>query len=276
MSKNKTTYFSHDCNARSDEKLLAVRMRHKAEGYGVFFMLVEMMAEEPSHTLLKDYNLIAFELRVGSDIVRSIVEDFGLFQFTEDGERFYSESLIERMAGIDDLRQKRSDAAKKRWSKMQNYANASESECKTMQMHQEIDANKIKGNKNKNKKNSKEQKKESEPMQEQESALPDYMLVETPKLYEELRAELSAETQNAANAMRLLKLPREQILSLLDDFQAKIALEGQMLEKRSDYRRHFSNWAAIQAQKMQTKKTQTQSQSQIHVSNTNTDYYTDF
>ena len=113
MSKKNAYYFSHDCNARRDEKLLAVRMRHKAEGYGVYFMIVEMLAEEPTHMCLKDYNMIAFELRVGAETVKSIIVDFGLFQFTEDGERFYSESLMERMSDLDDLIEKRREAGRK-------------------------------------------------------------------------------------------------------------------------------------------------------------------
>lgn len=113
MAKKSTYYFTHDCNARSDEKILAVRMRHKAEGYAVYFMLVEMLAGETDHTLRKDYNMLAFELRVASDIVKSVVEDFGLFQFTDDGERFYSDSLNDRLEKLDNLREQRAKAGRK-------------------------------------------------------------------------------------------------------------------------------------------------------------------
>lgn len=30
-----TPYFSHDSNARNSDKLLAVRIKHGAEGYGI-------------------------------------------------------------------------------------------------------------------------------------------------------------------------------------------------------------------------------------------------
>lgn len=110
--KKNTYYFPHDCNARSDEKLLAVRMRHKVEGYGIYFMLVEMLAEQPDHTLRRDYDMIAFELRADSEKVRSVVEDFGLFEFSADG-RFFSLSLNERMKTLDNIRQQRSLAGKK-------------------------------------------------------------------------------------------------------------------------------------------------------------------
>lgn len=112
MSK-KTSYFSHDSNARNDEKMLAVRMRHNAEGYGIYFMLIERLRDESDYTSVKDYNMIAFDLRVSAEKVKSIVEDFGLFDFSEDGKRFFSDSLMRRMEIKDESSSKRSEAGKK-------------------------------------------------------------------------------------------------------------------------------------------------------------------
>ncbi|GIM52003.1 hypothetical protein CAPN004_10330 [Capnocytophaga cynodegmi] len=112
MSKN-NFYFSHDGNARNDEKLLSVRVNMGAEGYGIYFMVIEKLLESGEYTLVKDYNVIAFDLRVGSDKIKAVVENFGLFQFTEDGKRFYSESLLRRMKPLDNLRKQRSEAGKK-------------------------------------------------------------------------------------------------------------------------------------------------------------------
>lgn len=44
MAKD-TFWFKHDYNARNDEKILELRSVYGAEGYGVFWMLVESMAE---------------------------------------------------------------------------------------------------------------------------------------------------------------------------------------------------------------------------------------
>ncbi|MDO4728405.1 MAG: DUF4373 domain-containing protein [Bacteroidota bacterium] len=112
MSKN-NFYFSHDGNARNDEKLLSVRVKMGAEGYGIYFMVIEKLLESGDYTLDKDYNVIAFDLRVGSDKIKAVVENFGLFQFTENGKRFYSESLLRRMKPLDNLRKQRSEAGKK-------------------------------------------------------------------------------------------------------------------------------------------------------------------
>ena len=92
-----TNYFSHDSNARNDEKLVRLRMKQGAAGYGVYFMILERLREEADYMSVKDYNMIAFDLRVDASVVKRVVEDFGLFAFTEDGEYFYSESLRDRM-----------------------------------------------------------------------------------------------------------------------------------------------------------------------------------
>lgn len=116
-----TNYFSHDSNARNDEKLLRLRMRLGAAGYGVYFMLLERLREEVDYTSAKDYNMIAFDLRVDAKLIKSVVEDFGLFAFTDDGKCFYSESFTRRMAMKDAKSEGRSKAGKAgmeaRWGK---------------------------------------------------------------------------------------------------------------------------------------------------------------
>ncbi len=115
-----TNYFSHDSNARNDEKLLRLRMRHGAAGYGVYFMILERLREKVDYMSVKDYNMIAFDLRVDAALVKSVVEDFGLFAFTDDGKCFYSESFSRRMGMKDAVKIKRSEAGKRggenRWA----------------------------------------------------------------------------------------------------------------------------------------------------------------
>lgn len=118
-----TNYFSHDSNARNDKKLVRLRMKQGAAGYGVYFMILERLREEADYMSAKDYNMIAFDLRVDAAIVKSVVEDFGLFTFTDDGKCFYSESFTRRMDIKDTLRRQRSEGGKigmkNRWKKEQ-------------------------------------------------------------------------------------------------------------------------------------------------------------
>lgn len=111
-------YFPHDSNARNDEKIIAVRMKYGIEGYGIYFAILEKLRESADYKCVKDYNNIAFDLRVDASKVKDIIENFGLFTCTEDGSCIYSESFDNRMVPLDNLRGQRRAAginsAKKR------------------------------------------------------------------------------------------------------------------------------------------------------------------
>lgn len=117
----KKTYFNHDCDARNDEKLIALRIRYGAEGYGVYFMLIEMLQAAPGCTLEKDYKALAFDLRVSARRIKSIVEDFDLFTPTDGGKSFYSERLIKYASDVDESYERYAEAGRKgmkaRWKK---------------------------------------------------------------------------------------------------------------------------------------------------------------
>lgn len=110
MQTKKAFFFSHDSNARNDEKIINLRMQHGAEGYGVYFMLIEMLLESTDYRLGAQYPALAFNLRVDREVIRSVVEDFGLFHFAEDSASFYSQSLNERMKPLEQIREKRRKA----------------------------------------------------------------------------------------------------------------------------------------------------------------------
>ncbi|MCY9807068.1 DUF4373 domain-containing protein [Lentilactobacillus senioris] len=118
------SYFPHDSNARNSMELIKVRAKYKAEGYGVFWMLLERLRDEDNYMSIRDYNAIAFDLRVDASLVKSIVEDFGLFVFTDDGKYFYSEGFNKRMSIKDEKKRRRSEAGKKgatnRWKNEEN------------------------------------------------------------------------------------------------------------------------------------------------------------
>lgn len=170
------SYFSHDSNARNSDKLMKVRMKLGAEGYGIFFMLIERLREEEGYKSTIDYDTLAFDLRVDAGKVKQVVENYDLFKFTEDGKYFYSDSFNERMEMMDAKRKKRAEAGKKgaekRWENRQNDSNADgkaiampkqndsnaiampkQSQCDTNGESMAFDGNKIKLNKTKINKN---------------------------------------------------------------------------------------------------------------------------
>ena len=104
-------YFSHDSNARNDQRLMKVRMKYGMEGYGIYFGIIEILREQSDYTLtFSDLDSISFDLRVERNIIDDIVENFDLFEIEEDS--FYSKSLKKRMEKLDLIKQKRADAGR--------------------------------------------------------------------------------------------------------------------------------------------------------------------
>ncbi len=121
-----TYYFSHDTNARNDEKILMLRAEHGWEGYGLFWALVEMMFDNTT-TCIKHSRVrgIAVSYNIDITVLQSVIEtaiNEGLF--VSNGETFWSESLRRRKKAFHELREKRSEAGKKgmesRWGKPKN------------------------------------------------------------------------------------------------------------------------------------------------------------
>ena len=139
---SETYYFSHDYSARCDEKIKQLIRRHGMEGYGVFWAIVEDLYLN-ANALRTDCEGIAYDLRVHSDIVHSIIHDFGLFTF--EGEKFRSESVERRLQ----IRNNKSINARKSALKRWNDANAmrSHSDGNANAMRPECNRNAIKESK---------------------------------------------------------------------------------------------------------------------------------
>ncbi len=111
-----------------------MRMKLGWEGYGLYWGIIEILRDRTDHTGSKDYNEIAFELRVSAGLIKQVVEGFGLFTFTEDGKRFYSKRLSQDMDKHARISEKRRQAAQERWGDANAYANAY---TNAMQMHKQ-------------------------------------------------------------------------------------------------------------------------------------------
>lgn len=146
------SYIPHDSNTRNKAELIQLRIKHGAAGYGVYWMILERLREDEHYMSITDYNSIAFDLHADASLIKSVVEQFGLFSFTENGECFYSELLNDRMALMDSKTKKRAEAGKKgaakRWGN-KSIAKPSENNSNAIAKPSEIDSNKIKQNKTK-------------------------------------------------------------------------------------------------------------------------------
>lgn len=119
-------YFSHDYGARNDPKLVKVLMRLGQEGKGVYWDIIEMLYEQDGYLMLSDCDSYAFALRVDEDCIRSLINDFGLFE--NDGEKFWSKSVLSRLKKRDEKSNVAKENALKRWNK-------ADVDAKAMQPH---------------------------------------------------------------------------------------------------------------------------------------------
>ena len=98
-------YFSHDSNAKDDPKCVLLIETLQLEGYGIFWILVETLRDQPDYRYpLALIPAIARRYNTTAEKVKSVVTKFGLFQI-ENEEFFYSESLDKRMEFLDNKRE---------------------------------------------------------------------------------------------------------------------------------------------------------------------------
>lgn len=112
MSKN-TFYFSHDYNARNDEKIKELIFNHGMPGYGIYWSIIEELYQN-ANVLLLNYERIAFELRTECDLVISVIHDFNLFIIND--KNFSSLSVEKRLNERNIKSQKARESADKRWN----------------------------------------------------------------------------------------------------------------------------------------------------------------
>lgn len=96
-------YFSHDSNARSDIKIQALRSQYGMKGYGMYWVVIEMLRESTDHKLPLNqsfaYYGFANEFHCNVEEAKKFIHDciyeFALF-FCDDNH-FWSDSLNRRM-----------------------------------------------------------------------------------------------------------------------------------------------------------------------------------
>lgn len=116
MGKDKF-YFQHDYHARNDEKILELRLKYKIEGYGLFWMVVESMAENENGgvkaTLLGGLSL---GYGVAKDFLIEFIKDcieIGLFY--EESGFYFSKRMLSHKNTRTILSEKGKEGAAKRW-----------------------------------------------------------------------------------------------------------------------------------------------------------------
>ncbi len=132
-------YFSHDYHARSDPKMIKLRMKYGFEGVGLYWSIIEILYEAEGRVLRTECERIAYELQIGIERITAII-DTDLFQ--KDELYFWSDSVLKRLNIREEKSEKARESAYKRWENkdLKIHANAMRTQC---------DGNAIKVNKSK-------------------------------------------------------------------------------------------------------------------------------
>jgi len=112
-------FFKHDSNARHDPKILAMRSVYGAEGYGWFWILIEMMRESAEYKLDLNgkYSGVVYSQELGGDAERvkqfidDCINEFELF--ATDSTQFWSERFHESMQALDEKRNRQTVGGRK-------------------------------------------------------------------------------------------------------------------------------------------------------------------
>lgn len=87
-------YFPHFSNARNDRKIRRLRKELGIEGYGIFFIVLEVLRDQPDYKYpIEDIDLLADEIGTSEQKVKAVVGSYDLFDVNEDN-MFFSSNLI--------------------------------------------------------------------------------------------------------------------------------------------------------------------------------------
>jgi hypothetical protein len=111
--KNKSYYFSHDYNAANDTKVLFLRHQLGMEGYGIYWFIIERLADAGGKLPLELIPVLSMQMQSTDIKVKGVIMQFDLFRIDE-GE-FWSERLNDHLGLRAKLSESGKNGAISRW-----------------------------------------------------------------------------------------------------------------------------------------------------------------
>ena len=108
-------YFSHDYSPLEDKNLLKLFIKMGAEGYGIYWLIVEFMHQNPF--VVGEEDLLSYKIRVDAEKIKHVMNDFNLFRIERDENKaFYvSDRILRNLDQQEEKKQNKIKAANKRW-----------------------------------------------------------------------------------------------------------------------------------------------------------------
>ena len=116
--KKDTFYFPHDYNAVTDVKILFMRQQLGMEGYGIYWFLIESLANAGGRLPMKIIPVLAMQIQVTEVKVKAVIESFELFEVVEN--QFFSVRLNEHLQVRNLFSESGKRGALARWNKVEN------------------------------------------------------------------------------------------------------------------------------------------------------------
>jgi hypothetical protein len=137
--KKDAFYFPHYSIARNDSKLLKLRRVLGIEGYGIYFMLLEILREQTDFRLpIKVVDELEFDLRVSKEKILSVINGFDLFEVDESF--FFSPKLVLYLQPYIEKSERARSAVLTRWNKIKGIENTNV-DTNVMQMNNKSNTN---------------------------------------------------------------------------------------------------------------------------------------
>jgi hypothetical protein len=111
--KHSTYYFSHDYNAHNDTKVLFLRQQLGMEGYGIYWYLIEQLANNNGKLPLTLIPVLAMQMHTTEVKVNAVITSFELFIIEQNS--FFSSRLNSHLNLRTNLSEKGKLGAEKRW-----------------------------------------------------------------------------------------------------------------------------------------------------------------
>lgn len=108
-------YFKHDTCPRSDIEIMKLLNKYGAEGYGIFWILIELLHQNNNKLYAEDIKTIIEAYDLTENITHSVLNDFKLFK--NNNEYYYSERVGRNLEVQVRLRENKLKAIYSRWSK---------------------------------------------------------------------------------------------------------------------------------------------------------------
>jgi hypothetical protein len=226
--KKESHWFSHDHNAASDPKLIALVAAYGMAGYGCWWRLLEILRGEDQYkyciTTKFAYSVLAKELLLNIEEARQFITDcIEEYQLIcTDDEYIWSDSLLRRMEHLDNKRASYSERGKKgAQAKLKKTEALPVDETNIAEAVQQLPA----ANNNK-------------PKETKENTTTDVDVA-----LEDFKTKALADDMHFVYPLVSSgRVSQPQLSDWLSAFNRLLAFRGEQPKNAQDYRRHFINW----------------------------------